>query len=55
MSLSYASSRMASWRLTRQQEETIFRKGKIRESFKPVKVSEVIEVLNHIYCANYIS
>ena len=45
--LTYSSSRMASCRLTRQQVETIFRKGKIRESFEPMKVSDVIEVLNH--------
>ena len=50
----YSSSRMASCRLTRQQVETIFRKGKIRESFEPMKVSDVIEVLNHIHCVNYI-
>lgn len=52
--LTYASSRMASCRLTRQQVESIFRKGKIRESFEPMKVSGVIEVLNHIYCVDYI-
>ena len=52
--LTYSSSRMASCRLTRQQVETIFRKGKIRESFEPMKVSDVIEVLNHIHCVNYI-
>ena len=52
--LTYSSSRMASCRLTRQQVETIFLKGKIRESFEPMKVSDVIEVLNHIHCVNYI-
>ncbi len=52
--LTYASSRMASCRLTRQQVETIFRKGKIRESFEPMKVSDVIEVLNHIHCVDHI-
>ena len=52
--LTYSSSRMASCRLTRQQVETIFRMGKIRESFEPMKVSDVIEVLNHIHCVNYI-
>ena len=43
--LTYASSRMASVRLTRQQVETIFKKGKVRESFEPLKVSDVIEVI----------
>ena len=52
--LTYASSRMASCRLTRQQVETIFKKGKVRESFAPLKVSDVIEVLNHIHCVDYI-
>ena len=52
--LTYSSSRMASVRLTRQQVETIFKKGKVRESFEPLKVSDVIEVLNHIHCVNYI-
>lgn len=52
--LTYSSSRMASCRLTRQQVESIFRKGKIRESFEPMKGSDVIEVLNHIHCVNYI-
>ena len=52
--LTYASSRMASCRLTRQQVESIFKKGKVRESFEPLKVSDVIEVLNHIHCVDYI-
>ena len=52
--LTYSSSRMASCRLTRQQVETIFRKGKVRESFEPLKVSDLIEVLNHIHCVDYI-
>ena len=52
--LTYSSSRMASVRLTRQQVETIFKKGKVRESFEPLKVSDVIEVLNHIHCVDYI-
>ena len=52
--LTYSSSRMASVRLTRQQVDTIFKKGKIRESFEPFKVSDVIEVLNHIHCVDYI-
>ena len=52
--LTYASSRMASVRLTRQQVEIIFKKGKVRESFESLKVSDVIEVLNHIHCVDYI-
>ncbi len=52
--LTYSSSRMASCRLTRQQVESIFRKGKVWESFEPTKVSDLIEVLNHIRCVDYI-
>lgn len=52
--LTYSSSRMASNRLTRDQVESIFRKGKVRESFEPMKVSDCIEVLNHSFCIDYV-
>ena len=52
--LTYSSSRMASNRLTRLQVETIFRKGKVRESFEPMKVSDLVEVMNHCVCIDYI-
>lgn len=51
--LTYSSSRMASVRLTRLQVETIFKKGKVQVAFEPMKVSDVIEVLNHIHCVDY--
>lgn len=54
INLTYSSSRMASCRLTRDQVETIFRKGKVRESFEPMKVSDLIEVMNHCLCVDYI-
>lgn len=50
----YSSSRMASNRLTRGQVETIFRKGKVRESFEPLKVSDLVEVMNHCVCVDYV-
>lgn len=50
----YSSSRMASNRLTRKQVESIFRKGKVQESFEPMKVSDLIEVMNHFVCMDYI-
>lgn len=50
----YSSSRMASNRLTRKQVESIFRKGKVKESFEPMKVSDLIEVMNHFVCMDYI-
>ena len=52
--LTYSSSRMASNRLTRQQVETIFKKGKVSVSFEPMKVSDLVEVLNHCVCVDYI-
>ena len=54
INLTYSSSRMASNRLTRDQGESIFRKGKVRESFEPMKVSDCIEVLNHTCCIDFI-
>ena len=50
----YSSCRMASNRLTRGQVETIFKKGKVSVSFEPMKVSDLIEVLNHCVCVDYI-
>lgn len=50
----YSSSRMASNRLTRDQVESIFRKGKVQESFEPMKVSDLVEVMNHCVCIDYI-
>lgn len=54
INLTYSSSRMASNRLTRNQVESIFKKGKVSVGFEPMKVSDVIEVLNHIECVDYI-
>lgn len=45
INLTYCSCRMASNRLTRNQIETIFKKGKVSVSFEPMKVSDVIEAL----------
>lgn len=54
INLTYSSSRMASNRLTRNQVETIFKKGKVYVGFEPMKVSDVIEILNHKMCVDYI-
>lgn len=40
--------------LTRKQVEMIFMKGKVAEMFEAVKVSDVIEALNHCVCVDYI-
>ena len=54
INLTYSSCRMASNRLIRQQVETIFTKGKVSVSFEPMKVSDLVEVLNHCVCVDYI-
>lgn len=54
INLTYSSCRMASNRLTRKQVEHIFRKGKVTEMFESIKVSDVIEVMNHCICVDYI-
>ncbi len=52
--LTYSSNRMASNRLTRSQVCSIYAKGKVKEMFEPVMVSDLIETLNHIRCVGYI-
>ena len=52
--LTYCSCRMASNRLTRKQVEMIFRKGKVADMFESVKVSDVIEAMNHCVCIDYV-
>lgn len=54
INLTYSSCRMASNRLTRGQVEGIFKKGKVSVAFEPMKVSDVVEVLNHCICVDYI-
>lgn len=43
----YCSSRMASNRLSQKQIEMIYKKGKVQDFFEPVKVSDLVETLNH--------
>jgi len=52
--LTYSSCRMASNRLTRDQVDMIWKKGKVVSQFEPVKVSDCIETLNHCVCVDYI-
>lgn len=54
INLTYSSSRLASNRLTRDQVEHIFKKGKLIGKFEPTKVSDCIEVLNHFLCVDHI-
>ncbi len=52
--LTYSSNRLASNRLTRSQVKNIYTKGKVKEMFEPIKVSDLIETLNHIRCVSFI-
>ena len=54
INMTYSSCRMASNRLTRKQVEKIFRKGKVNEMFEAVKVSDVVEAMNHCLCVDHI-
>ena len=54
LNLTYSSCRMASCRLTRMQVESIIKNGKVAETFEAVKISDLIEVRNHIKCAELI-
>ena len=54
INFTYSSCRMASNRLTRNQVESIYRKGKICQLFEPTKVSDMVEAMNHCVCIDYI-
>ena len=50
----YSNNRMASNRLMRQQVEDIYKTGKVKVGFEPIKVDDLIEAYNHLACVNYI-
>ncbi len=54
INFTYSSCRLASNRLTRNQIEDIYRKGKICQIFEPTKVSDMVEAMNHCVCIDYI-
>ena len=54
VNLAYSSNRMASNRLTRQQVEEVYRTNKLATAFEPMKVDDIIEVLNHFICVQYV-
>lgn len=53
VNLAYSSSRMASNRLTRQQVLEMYRTNKITPAFEATKVDDIIEVINHFICVQY--
>lgn len=54
VNLAYSSGRMASVRLTRECTWDIYTKGKVKVGFEPMKVSDLIETLNHCYVLKYV-
>lgn len=53
VNLAYSSCRMASNRLTRQQVEEVYRTDKISVALEPMKIDDLIEVVNHFRCVDY--
>ncbi len=53
VNLAYSSNRMASNRLTRNEVQEIYRTNKIRTTFEPVKVDDIIETINHFAATRY--
>lgn len=54
VNLAYSSSRMASNRLTRQQVEEVYRTNKLTSTFEPVKVDDIIEIVNHFAATKFV-
>ena len=53
VNLAYSSSRMASNRLTRDQVLEIYRTGKISVAFEPMKIDDLVEIVNHFRAGQY--
>ena len=52
INMSYSSNRMSSNRLTRNQVEFLFKKGKILSTNENMKLNDFIEVRNHFLCVD---
>ncbi len=50
INMSYSSNRMSSNRLTRNQVEFLYKKGKIQSSNESMKLNDFIEMRNHFLC-----
>lgn len=53
VNLAYSSCRMASNRLTRKQVLEMYRTHKISPAFEGTKIDDIIEVINHFICVQY--
>lgn len=54
INFAYSSSRLASVRLTRQCTSDMYKNGKVKVGFEPLKVSDLIETLNHFSTFDYL-
>lgn len=53
VNLAYSSCRMASNRLTRKQVIDVYRTGKVSVSFEPMKIDDLVEIINHFEACSY--
>lgn len=53
VNLAYSSNRMASNQLTRTQVTEMYRTHKISKSFEATKIDDIIEVINHFICVQF--
>ena len=53
VNLAYSSCRMASNRLTRKQIIDIYRTRKVSVSFEPMKIDDLVEIVNHFEACRY--
>ena len=54
VNFAYSSGRLASVSLNGASTWEIYTKGKVKVGFEPMKVSDLIEVMNHCVCIDYI-
>ncbi len=54
INLAYSSGRLASVRLTRTQTAEIYSKNKVKVGFEPLKVSDLVEAMNHFQTADFL-
>ena len=53
VNLAYSSCRMASNRLTRKQVLDVYRTSKVSVSFEPMKIDDLVEIVNHFEACRY--
>lgn len=54
LNTAYSSNRMASNHLKRQQVEMIYHKNRIDPGFEPVKIDDILEIINHLAAMDFV-